>query len=143
MTASSTSTVEETGYRSRSQCGRGWGKNANWTGINIAGMVVGFVLFWPAGLVVLYWIMKGRDVRDLPHAVREQFSQMTGGNGRRNGSSENVVFNDYQQTQYDRIREIKAEIKERSRRFEEFRAGAQRRKDEEEFNRFMADSPVR
>ena len=52
------------------------------------------------------------------------------------------MFNAFQQTQYDRIAEIKEEIRERSRRFTEYRADAQRRADEEEFNRFMANSPA-
>ncbi len=54
---------------------------------------------------------------------------------------DNVVFSEYQQTQYDRIREIKDEIKSRSKRFNDFRASAKRRADQEEFNQFMADSP--
>ena len=45
------------------------------------------------------------------------------------------------QTQYDRIREIKAEIKERSRRCDDFRADA-KRADQEAFNQFMASSPA-
>ncbi|OED38594.1 hypothetical protein AB833_18855 [Chromatiales bacterium (ex Bugula neritina AB1)] len=105
-------------------------------------MVVGFVLFWPFGLVVLYWILKGRDVRDLPYAIREQWSRMSGCGSRRSGSG-NVVFNDFQQTQYDRISEIKAEIKDRSRRFAEFQSDAKRRADEDEFDRFMADTSAR
>lgn len=113
-------------------------KRGRWTGFNIAAMVVGFVFFWPVGLVVLYWILKGRDARDLPAAIRDQWAMWRGGSC---GRSDNVVFNEYQQTQYDRIREIKDEINSRSKRFEEFRRDVQRRKDEEEFNRFMADSP--
>ena len=54
---------------------------------------------------------------------------------------DNVVFNEYQQTQYDRIREIKEEIKSRANRFSEFRMDAKRRADQEEFNRFMASGP--
>ena len=114
-------------------------RRGRWTGFNIASMVVGFVFFWPVGLVVLYWILKGRDARDLPAAVREQWSQFRGGSYSR---SDNIVFNEYQQTQYDRIREIKDEIDSRAKNFAEFRNDAQRRKDEEEFNRFMSSSPV-
>jgi len=101
-------------------------------------MVVGFVFFWPLGLVVLYWILKGRDVRDLPAAMREKWGQLRGGSYSR---SDNVMFNEYQQTQYDRIKEIHDEIDARAKRFSEFRADARRREDEEEFNRFMASSP--
>ena len=113
-------------------------RRGRWTGFNIAAMVVGFMLFWPVGLVVLYWILKGRDARDLPAAVREQWSQLRGVSYSR---TDNVVFNEYQQTQYDRIREIKDEIDSRARNFAAFRDDAQRRKDEEEFSRFMASSP--
>jgi hypothetical protein len=109
-------------------------------------MVVGFVLFWPIGLFVLYWMFTGRDVRDLPQSIYRQWERVTGmrngveGFGT-DGQSGNVVFNEFQQTQYDRIREIKEEIKQRAHRFTEFRAAAKRRADEEEFNRFMADRP--
>lgn len=113
-------------------------KRGRWTGFNIAAMVVGFVFFWPIGLVVLYWILKGRDARDLPAAIRDQWGQFR---GRGYNRSDNVVFNEYQQTQYDRIKEIKDEIDSRATRFHAFRDDVQRRKDEEEFNRFMASAP--
>jgi hypothetical protein len=146
MSSSSASTNDQPGHRSRGRCCGGWSKGANWSGINIAAMVVGFVLFWPVGLFILYWIVTGRDVRELPQWIHRQWSKVRGmWNGdegfskdERNG---NVVFNEFQQTQYDRIREIREEIKERSRRFAEFRTNAKRRADEEEFNRFMADAP--
>lgn len=115
------------------------GRSGRWTGVNIAAMVVGFVLFWPVGLVVLFWIYSGRDVQDLPGAVREQWGRVFHGNTRTQSDSDNVVFNDYQQTQYDRIREIKEEIKSRAQRFSEYRMDARRRADQEEFDRFMAN----
>ncbi|MEM7260090.1 MAG: DUF2852 domain-containing protein [Pseudomonadota bacterium] len=129
------STVEKTDTRSwrDRRCG------GHWTGMNIAAMVVGFVFFWPLGLVILYWTLKGRNVKELPGAIKDRVGQLMGGVSRDGGS--NVVFNEYQQTQYDRIREIKAEIKERSDRFNEFRADARRRADQEEFDRFMASTP--
>lgn len=118
------------------------GKRGNWSGRNIAAMVVGFVLFWPIGLVLLYWNITGRDVRDFPAAVRGVWSKATRRRSSASADDDNVVFKEYQQTQYDRIRDIKAEIDERARRFKAFRDDAKRRKDEEEFNRFMANSPL-
>ena len=55
--------------------------------------------------------------------------------------NENSVFDEFQQTQYDRIAEIKEEIKERSRRFSEFRFDVKRRAEQEEFSQFMASHP--
>ena len=144
MSSSIGSTSDQPERGSRGHCCGNWGNRANWSALNIAAMVVGFVVFWPIGLFILYWIFKGRSVKELPQGIAEQWSRMTGrrhGNG--DGPGDNVVFNEFQQTQYDRIREIKDEIKERSRRFAEFRANAKRRADEEEFNRFMAEAPVR
>jgi len=139
MCSSRRSTVESRAYRSWSNSADAAGRSGRWTGVNIVAMVVGFVLFWPVGLVVLFWIYSGRDVRDLPGAVREQWGRMFNGQKSVQGDSDNVVFNDYQQTQYDRIREIKEEIKSRAQRFAEFRMDARRRADQEEFDRFMAN----
>jgi hypothetical protein len=146
MSSSSTSTSGQPFNRSQTRCCGGWGNGANWSGINIAAMVVGFVLFWPVGLFVLYWIATGRDVGDLPQWIHQHWSRVTGMCKGKEGFSkdprnDNVVFNEFQQTQYDRIREIKEEIKGRARRFAEFRANAKRRADKEEFNQFMADAP--
>jgi len=135
MTYSDKSTVEQN-YTFAEQYSNE--KRGRWTGINIAAMVFGFVFFWPVGLVILYWILKGRDVRDLPAAIRGKWSEMRGGSYSNTG---NVVFNEYQQTQYERIKEIKDEIDSRSKRFAEFRKQAQRRKDQDEFSQFMASAP--
>ena len=143
MSSSNGSTVEQSNHRSRG-CG-GRGRCGNWSGLNIATMVLGFVFFWPIGLLLLFWIVSGRNVKDLPQEISRLWSSVSGnwsgdGPGKSN-YSDNVVFNEYQQTQFDRIREIKEEIKSRAHRFKEFRFNAKRRADEEEFNRFMSDSP--
>lgn len=121
--------------------GCGFGTRANWSVTNIFAMVIGFVLFWPLGLFMLYWIFKGRDVIDMRRHFGEKWNRFKGKESGGAKGSDNQVFNEYQQTQYDRIREIKDEIKERARRFAEFRADAKRRADEEEFRRFMDDTP--
>ena len=129
-----------------SWCRGGARRRADWSPMNVAVMVLGFMFFWPVGLLLLGWIVSGRHVRDLPAALRELWTSVTGNGSMRGGfgprfTSDNVVFNDYQQTQYERIREIKAELGERARRFAEFREQARRRADQEEFDRFMADAP--
>ena len=145
MTTSGGTTTDHSDHRSRGHC-CGWGRKGNWGGFNIAAMVLGFIIFWPLGLFILFWVMSGRNVKELPQGIRDTWARMTGhwnnGNGvYSTGSNDNVVFNEYQDAQYDRIREIREEIKERTRRFREFRANAKRRADEEEFSRFMNDRP--
>lgn len=140
MYASSSSNVEKPnsgGWR----CSKGPCKG-RWSAPNIAAMVFGFILFWPVGMVVLFWILSGRNVKDLPNAIHSQWNAIFGReNNDTDNGTENSVFNAFQQTQYDRISEIKEEIKMRARRFRDFRSNAKRRADEEEFNQFMADKP--
>ncbi len=138
---SSTSTMNDNSNHSARQGCCGLGSKANWSGINIAAMVVGFVLFWPLGLFMLYWILTGRNVLDMRAELSDKWQQWKNGGSSKAGGIDNEVFNEYQQTQYDRIREIKEEIKSRARRFAEFRSNAKRRADEEEFRRFMDDNP--
>jgi hypothetical protein len=152
MISANNSTVDDASqhsdgpYERRSRggcCSRG-----NWSAMNIAAMVLGFVFFWPLGLAVLFWIISGRSVKDIPEAVQTKWSSMFGGSfgrgrGQGNLNSENSVFDDFQQTQYDRISEIKEEIKNRARSFRDFRSSARRRAEEKEFRDFMAGNPVR
>ena len=147
MTSSSNSEYGQSSNRIWGRCrGQGNTKCGNWSGINIAAMIAGFVIFWPVGLLILFSNMSGRDVRDLPRAIRNLWSGFKTSWQHNDGFSrteysDNDVFNEYQQTQYDRIHEIKEEIRSRSRRFKEFRENLKRRAHEEEFNRFMADRP--
>ena len=137
----------ESNNRSWGRCRQnGSSRCGNWSGFNITAMILGFVLFWPLGLLILFSNMSGRDVRELPRGLRDMWSSAKASfnhNDRygKSDHSENDVFDEYQQTQYDRIHEIKEEIKSRSQRFKEFRASLKRRANEEEFNRFMADKP--
>ena len=111
----------------------------NWSGLNIAAMVIGFVLFWPLGLVVLYWNISGRNIKDLPPAIQEKWNAVFSGvKNHKDSEGENSVFDEFQQTQYDRIHEIKEEIKTRASNFRVFKSDAKRRADEAEFKDFMS-----
>ena len=125
-----------------------------WSAPNVLGVVVGFVVFGPLGLFVLGWVLSGREVLALPGAARRAWHALFGGpdgDGLFGGAGRapfaersrtgNVVFDDYQRTQHERIREIRQEIAMRSRRFAEFRTAARRHADEAEFERFMASAP--
>lgn len=128
--------------RSGSKWESGCCSKGHWSGANIFAMVLGFVIFPPLGLIVLFWTLAGHPIQDLPDATRNKWKQFkSGGHHAEHAKSDNSVFSEYQQTQYDRIREIKEEIGNRAKRFSEFRSGAKRRADQEEFDQFMADKP--
>jgi hypothetical protein len=143
-------TMSSTDYssarRSRGHCfnGHTWPcGQGHWSGANIAAMVLGFIIFPPIGFVVLLWTILGHPIQDLPGWVRDKWNQFfRKSSAGSHGDSENIVFNEYQQTQYDRIREIKEEIKRRAEAFRSFRFDAKRRKDQEEFDDFMASKPT-
>jgi len=41
-----------------------------WSAFNIAGVVLGFIVLGPFGLFVLFWVLAGRDVVEIPSALR-------------------------------------------------------------------------
>ncbi|MET0069672.1 MAG: DUF2852 domain-containing protein [Candidatus Thiodiazotropha sp.] len=139
------STDYSTADRSRGHCFNGemWScGRGHWSGVNIVAMVLGFIIFPPLGFIVLLWTILGHPIQELPGWVRDKWNQLFRNN--KAGAyreSDNIVFNEYQQTQYDRIREIKEEIKKRTEAFRSFRFDAKRRKDQEEFDEFMSSKP--
>jgi len=143
--SSSSSPIEGFSRHHSRRSGGGCCSKGNWSGINIAAMVIGFVLFWPVGLVILYWNIKGRNLKDLPAAIQEKWQAVsTGSFGSASYTDEskgdNVVFDEYQQTQYDRVSELKEEIKNRARSFKIFKSGAKRQADQAEFKDFMSNN---
>lgn len=141
--SSASSPIEGISRRHSRRSGRGCCSKGNWSGINIAAMVIGFVLFWPVGLVILYWNIKGRNLQDLPSAIQKKWNALF--NGSFSGVSsydesegENVVFDEYQQTQHDRVSELKEEIKKRASSFKIFKSDAKRQADDAEFKDFMS-----
>ncbi|MCF6190958.1 MAG: DUF2852 domain-containing protein [Cocleimonas sp.] len=141
MSSAGGSIEEDSHYSHRHSCcgmGRG-GSRGNWSGVNIAAMVIGFVLFWPIGLVILYWNITGRNLKDLPKAAQKKWSSVFNATkSHENSNGENSVFDEFQQTQYDRISELKEEIKSRAKHFKIFKSDAKRRADEAEFKDFMS-----
>lgn len=115
--------------------------NCPWTFLNIGLMVVGFWLFWPIGLLVLFSLLAGIRPLDLPErlikwskSMKDQISNPFGG---ASTSSGNRVFDEYQEAQLDRIEEIKNEVKMRAERFDTFKSEEERHQDQKQFARFM------
>ncbi len=118
------------------------GDKGVWTPVNIALMVGGFIFFVPLGYVVLIGLIMGINPWQLPARIAEWFQGMrnqfeTTGKSYARGKSGNHVFDEYQQTQLDRIEEIKTEVRDRDRQFKTFKTDEQRAKDRRQFDRFM------
>ena len=120
------------------------GDRGVWTPFNIALMVLGFVFFTPIGLLILFGLIAGVRPLDLPakmmtwfEEASDRFSSMRATRPQGRSRSGNVVFDEYQQTQLDRIEEIRAEVRDRDQRFSSFKDEEQRSKEKKQFDRFM------
>jgi hypothetical protein len=117
-----------------------------WTPATIALMVLGFVVFWPLGLAMLAYILWGdrfegfkRDVRGARdgffgncrsrHARQYGFGRTTG----------NVAFDEWRQKELERIEEERRKLDGTLKEFDSYLRELRRAKDQQEFDRFMAD----
>jgi hypothetical protein len=104
-----------------------------WTPLNIVLMVAGFVIFWPLGLAMLAYILWGPQIRDAFGDMRRQF------HGQRSYATGNVAFDEYRRRELDRLAEERRRLERDRAEFEEYVRNLRRAKDQEEFDRFMAE----
>ena len=127
-----------------------------WTPATIALMVVGFVVFWPLGLAMLAYIIWGDRLdgfkRDVNRATDGIFAGCRRGadkaqrwgngggrsHGRTYGRTGNVAFDDWRETELERLGEERRRLDEALAEFDEYARELRRAKDQEEFDRFMA-----
>jgi hypothetical protein len=116
-----------------------------WTPFTILLMILGFIIFWPLGLAMLAFILWGdripefrRNVSDNGRGWAREFRGC--GSGYRGYSrSGNVAFDEYRARELERLEQERRRLDEERREFEEFVRNLRRAKDQEEFDRFMAD----
>ena len=115
-----------------------------WSGLNIALMVLGFVVFWPLGLGMLAWIIWGDQIAARAESAKAQFrgfsertDQWTGGGFRdRTG---NAAFDEYRAEELKRLEEERRKLEAMRAEFEGFLSELRRAKDQEEFDGFMRE----
>jgi hypothetical protein len=117
-----------------------------WTPVTIGLMVLGFVVFWPLGLAMLAYILWGdrfegmaRDAKDQWRSspLKGAFDQMSNTAGyARTG---NVAFDDYRERELKRLEEERAKLDTMRAEFDDFLRELRRARDQEEFDRFMAN----
>jgi hypothetical protein len=119
-----------------------------WTPATIALMVIGFMVFWPLGLAMLAYIIWGDRLdgfkRDVNRATDGIFSgcrrgadrAQRWGHGARTG---NVAFDDWRDKELERLAEERRKLDEMLAEFDEYARELRRAKDQDEFDRFMAN----
>lgn len=118
--------------------GCGWSRKG-WKPAEIVAIVLGFVAFWPVGLGLLMWkIWKGRlpyisDINSVSDITRDfQFSRPRTRTG-------NSAFEEYRDAELRRLEEERRRLVEEERAFAEYMERLKRARDQEEFDRFMAE----
>jgi hypothetical protein len=124
-------------------------KKRPWSWAEIAIVVGGFIVFWPLGLVALgLKLFKGelwRGSSEIAAPWKDKSAQdmasKWGGpwQAKWQPSSGNAAFDDYRKAQLERLEEERRKLWEEQKAFGEYLAKLRRAKDQDEFDRFMAE----
>ena len=120
-----------------------------WTPATIALMVIGFMVFWPLGLAMLAYIIWGDRLdgfkRDVNRATDGIFAGCRSSAdkahrwGHGSARTGNVAFDDWRDKELERLAEERRKLDEMLAEFDEYARELRRAKDQEEFDRFMAN----
>lgn len=120
-----------------------------WTPATIALMVIGFMVFWPLGFAMLAYIIWGDRLdgfkRDVNRATDGIFAGCRRGSdkaarwGHGSARTGNVAFDDWREKELERLNEERNKLDEMLTQFDEYARELRRAKDQDEFDRFMAN----
>jgi hypothetical protein len=130
-------------YYGRRGCS--WGKS-RWSFWEFAVIIGGFVLFWPVGLIALFWKLKkgelwpGSADSAAPWANWRGFetAKWRWPEGLRSHSG-NSAFEAYKAQELEKLEQLRRKLMDEQKAFGEFLERLKRAKDQEEFDRFMAE----
>ncbi|PWJ80213.1 uncharacterized protein DUF2852 [Pseudaminobacter salicylatoxidans] len=114
-----------------------------WTPATIALMVIGFMVFWPLGLAMLAYIIWGDRLdgfkRNVNKATDGIFAGCRKASYGANSRTGNVAFDDWREKELERLAEERRKLDETLAEFDDYMRELRRAKDQEEFDRFMAN----
>lgn len=136
-----------------------WGRQggcAHWRPFEVGAVVLGFFIFWPIGLVLLFLKLWGRSfgysgdlfsfAAEQGTKVREAFGDVARETSRGGWagpsfmrSTGNVAFDEWREGELARLEEERRKLAEAERDFAEHIAELRRARDREEFNSFMRE----
>src|SRR5262245_4927101 len=124
----------------------GWNTSAHrsWPpsrGLEIAGIILGFLFVWPLALAYLGWKLMGYPVPNEAMAFFDKnFSRLSDTFRPRPhfSSTGNFAFEEYRRRELERLEAERRRLDEDARAFAEFVEELKRAKDREEFDAFMA-----
>jgi hypothetical protein len=136
------------------------GGASRWSPFEILAMVLGFIVFWPIGLAILFykaWQRRhgGPDLQSLATSKWQEARSMMssshawgcsrgmGRAARFYSSTGNVAFDEWKTAELARLEEERRKLDEAQREFAEYVDAIRRAKDREDFERFMAERRAR
>jgi hypothetical protein len=113
-----------------------------WTPATIALMVLGFIVWWPLGLAMLAYILWGDrlgDVKGEWNRVSDNLFGNLRGGAQFHARTGNVAFDEWREKELARIEEERRKLDEAREEFDSYLRELRRARDQEEFDRFMAE----
>ena len=107
-------------------------RSSRWTPLGVAAMILGFLVWWPLGFAVLAYILWGGSVDQL---LKDTIDHVKGMATPARASG-NAAFDEYRRSTLRRLEEEQAE-------FADYVEKLRKARDQEEFDRFMAERRVR
>ncbi len=110
-------------------------------GLEIAGIILGFIFVWPLALAYLAWKLMGYPVPTEWKAYVDRNISFLSGLGRSQPAAPptgNRAFDEYRARELARLEEERRRLDEEAHAFAEFVEELKRAKDREEFDAFMA-----
>ena len=116
-------------------------KGNPWSVWEITAMVVGFIVFWPLGLLALFLKWKNGEMWRGASEMKAPWSNFkkpdfTGWQAHNSG---NAAFDDYKRATMQRLDEERAKLDEEQKAVGDFVEKLRRAKDQTEFDGFMAE----
>jgi hypothetical protein len=148
MTSTASGTYSENfeGGQHAHRRGCGGGIKSKWSPWEIGAMVAGFVVFWPLGLLALFLKWKNGEMwrgASEQKAPWEGFKKPDFGGWKSPSygfaGSGNAAFDDYKRETLKRLDDERRKLEEEQKSFRDFVERVRRAKDQEEFDRFMAE----
>ena len=109
-------------------------------GLEIAGIILGFIFMWPLALAYLAWKLMGYPVpTEWKSYIDRNFSFLARGPARSAASpTGNRAFDEYREHELARLEEERRKLDEEAHAFADFVEELKRAKDRDEFDAFMA-----
>jgi len=128
------------------------GGKRKWSALELAVMIGGFIVFWPIGLAALALklirgeMWPGAAQSDSPWTAYKAWRGTSGDKPftmpaawSNHASTGNAAFDAYKREQLDRLEAERRRLEDEQKAFGEFLTRLQKAKDQEEFDRFMAE----